>query len=155
MATSYLCKFMGILVMKELKQVSLVQALVNAVEPRSSLSLIVFGLGVKVEKVFGSKWLLTELKRLGLFVSPDEATQYKQSVVCNESMLEFLKTSLNGSSSQWSAGNVNLNVCTIDGKSPFHSMEIVISTTPGRHAQGLTPIPRQKRRAVKEFVKGE
>ena len=96
--------------MKELKQVSLVQALVNAVEPRSSLSLIVFGLGVKVEKVFGSKWLLTELKRLGLFVSPDEATQYKQSVVCNESMLEFLKTNLNGSSSQWSAGNVNLNV---------------------------------------------
>ena len=146
---------MGILVMKELKQVSLVQALVNAGEPRSSLSLIVFGLGVKVEKVFGSKWLLTELKRLGLFVSPDEATQYKQSVVCNESMLEFLKTNLNGSSSQWSAGNVNLNVCTIDGKSPFHSMEIVISTTPGRHAQGLTPIPRQKRRAVKEFVKGE
>ena len=141
--------------MKELKQVSLVQALVNAVEPRSSLSLIVFGLGVKVEKVFGSKWLLTELKRLGLFVSPDEATQYKQSVVCNESMLEFLKTNLNGSSSQWSAGNVNLNVCTIDGKSPFHSMEIVISTTPGRHAQGLTPIPRQKRRVVKEFVKGE
>ena len=146
---------MGILVMKELKQVSLVQALVNAVEPRSSLSLIVFGLGVKVEKVFGSKWLLTELKRLGLFVSPDEATQCKQSVVCNESMLEFLKTNPNGSSSQWSAGNVNLNVCTIDGKSPFHSMEIVISTTPGRHAQGLTPIPRQKRRAVKEFVKGE
>ena len=41
---SYLCKFMGILVKKELKQVSLEQALVNAVKPRSSLSLIMFGL---------------------------------------------------------------------------------------------------------------
>ena len=70
-------------------------------------------------------------------------------------MLEFLKTNLNGSSSQWSAGSVNLNVCTVDRKNPFHSMEIVISNTPGRHAQGLTPILRQKRRAVKEFVKGE
>ena len=32
---------------------------------------------------------------------------------------------------------------------------MVVSTTPGRHTQGLTPIPRPKRRAVKEVVKGE
>ena len=30
-----------------------------------------FGLGIKVEKVFGSKWLLTELNRLGFSISPD------------------------------------------------------------------------------------
>ena len=34
-------------------------------------------------------------------------------------------------------------------------MEIVLSTTPGRHAQGLTPIPRQKRRAANKIVKRE
>ena len=34
-------------------------------------------------------------------------------------------------------------------------MGIVVSTTPGRHAQSLTPIPRQKRNAAKEVVKGE
>ena len=34
-------------------------------------------------------------------------------------------------------------------------MVIVVSTTAGRHAQGLTPIPRQKRRAVEEVVKAE
>ena len=34
-------------------------------------------------------------------------------------------------------------------------MGIVVSTTPGRQAQGLAPTPRQKRRAAKEFVKGE
>ena len=72
---SYLCKFMETLVKKELKQVSLRQPLVNAVKPRSSLSPIMFGLGIEVEKVFESKWLLTELNRLGFFKSPDEATR--------------------------------------------------------------------------------
>ena len=70
-------------------------------------------------------------------------------------MLEFLKTNLNGSFSQWSADNFDHNVCTVDGKSTLHGMGIVVSTTPGRQAQGLAPTPRQKRRAAKEFVKGE
>ena len=87
-------------------QVSLGQALVNAVKSRWSLSPITFGLEIEVEKVFGSKWLLTELNRLGFSISQDEATQYKQSVVCNQSVLEFLKTNLNGSFSQWSADNL-------------------------------------------------
>ena len=55
---------METLVKKELKQVSLGQALVNTVKPRSSLSPIMFGLGIEVEKAFGSKWLLTKLNRL-------------------------------------------------------------------------------------------
>ena len=46
---------METLVKKELKQVSLGQAFVNAVK----LSAIMFGLGIEVEKVFGSEWLLT------------------------------------------------------------------------------------------------
>ena len=65
---------METLVKKELKQVSLRQALVNAVIPTSSLSLIMFGLGIEVEKVFESKWLLTEPNRLGFSISSDEAT---------------------------------------------------------------------------------
>ena len=79
---------------------------------------------------------------------------YKQSLVSNESALEFLKTNMNGSFSQWSADNVDHNVCTIDGKSTLHGMGIVVSTTPGRHARGFTPIPRQNRRTAKEVVKG-
>ena len=30
-------------------------------------------------------------------INPDEATRYKHSVVCNESVREFLKTNLDGS----------------------------------------------------------
>ena len=56
----------------------------NAVKPRLSLSPVVLGLGIEVEVVFGSKWLLIELNILGFSISPDEATQYQQSVICNE-----------------------------------------------------------------------
>ena len=97
---------METLVKKELKQINLGQALVNAVKPRLSLFPIMLGLGIEVEKVFGSKWLLAALNRLGFSISPDEAIRYKQSVVCNENVLEFLKTNLNGSFSQWLAENV-------------------------------------------------
>ena len=71
---SCICKFMETLVKKELKQVNLGQTLVNAVKPQSSLSPFMFGLGIEVEKVFGSKWLLTELNRLGFSISSDEVT---------------------------------------------------------------------------------
>ena len=114
-----------------------------------------FGLGNEVEKVFGSKWLLTELNRLGFSISSDGVTRYKQLLIFNEIVLGFLKTNLNGTFSQWSADNVDHNVCTIDGKSTLHDMGIVVSTTPERHAQGLTPISIQKRRTAKEVVKGE
>ena len=127
--------------------------MVNTVKPRSSLSPIMFGLAIEFEKAFGSKWLLTDLNRLGFSISPDEATRYKQSVVCNESVLEFVKINLNGSFSQWLADNVDHNVCTIDRKSTLNGMGMVVSTTLGRHAQGLKPIPRQKRRAAKVVVK--
>ena len=55
-----------------------------------------FGLGIEVEKVFGSKWLLTELNRLGFSISSDEVTRYKQLLIFNESVFGFLKTNLNG-----------------------------------------------------------
>ena len=65
---------MKTLVEKGLNLVSLGQALVNAIKPRSSLSLIRFGLGIEVKKVFGSKWLLNRLNRLGFSISRDETT---------------------------------------------------------------------------------
>ena len=150
----YLQVFMETLVKKELKQISIGQAIVNAVKPRSSVAPIMFGLGVEVDKVFGSRWLLTELNRLGFSISHDETTRYKQSVVCNENVTDFLKTNLSGSFSQWSADNVDHNVCTIDGKGTLHGMGVVVSTTPGTSIQGLTPIPRQKIRSADEVISG-
>ena len=151
---TYLKVFMESLVKKDLKQVSIGQAIVNAVKPRSSIAPIMFGLGIEADKVFGSRWLLTELNRLGFSISHDEATRYKQSVVCNENVSDFLKTNFAGSFSQWSADNVDHNVCAIDGKGTLHWMGVVVSTTPGTTIQGLTPIPRQKMRCANEVIAG-
>ena len=140
---SYLRLFMESMMKKELKQVSIGQAIVNAVKPRSCIAPLLFGLGIEVDKVFGSKWLLTELNRLGFSISHDETTRYKQSVVCNEDVSDFIKANLSGSFSQWSADNVDHNVCTIDGKGTLHGMGLIVSTTPGSSLPNLTTIPRQ------------
>ena len=150
----YLRLFIETLVKKDLKQTSIAQTIVNAVRPMSTIAPIMFGLGVEVDKVFGSRWLLTELNRLGFSISYDEVTRYKQSVVNNESINDFIKSNLSGSFSQWSADNVDHNVCTIDGKGTLHGMGLVVSTTPGASIQGLAPIPRQKTRSADDLVIG-
>ena len=96
---SYLRLFLEILISRELKQVSTGQTIVNAVKPRSSISPM-FELGIEIDKVFGSRWLLTELNRLGFSIGYDEATRYKQSVICNEDISDFLRTNIRGSLSR-------------------------------------------------------
>ena len=52
---SYLRLFLETLsISKELKQVSVGQTIVNAVKPRPSISPIMFGLGIEIDKVFAS-----------------------------------------------------------------------------------------------------
>lgn len=72
---SYLLCSTESVVKKNLKQTGIGQVNVNAVKPRSCIAPLMFGLGIKVDKVFGSKWILTELDRLGLSVSHDEVTR--------------------------------------------------------------------------------
>ncbi len=63
---SYLCLLIETLIKDDLKQASIGQ---SAAKPRSCISPIMFGLGVEAEKVFavdaekvfGSRWLLTEI----------------------------------------------------------------------------------------------
>ena len=77
----YLRLFIEKLINYPLKQVSIGQAVVHATRPRSSIPPILFGVGVEMDHVFGSKWLLNELGKLGFTVSSDEVTRYKQAVV--------------------------------------------------------------------------
>lgn len=111
-----------------LKENSIGQAIVSAARPRSCIAPILFGLGVDVDHVFGSRWLIDHLNKLGFCSSMNEVTRYKQSVMENDSYdSEFSK--LAGSFSQWSADNVDHNVRTLDGKGSLHGMGIVYSTT--------------------------
>ena len=72
------------------------QSIVHAIKPRSSPPPIPFGLAVEIDHVFGSKWLQNELSSLGYSCSSDEVTWYKQCVVSNENINDFLKFVLQG-----------------------------------------------------------
>ena len=57
----FLKQFLKGLLKTGLKQLSIVQS----TRPRSYLSPVLFGLAVVLNHIFGSKWLLTELNKLG------------------------------------------------------------------------------------------
>lgn len=145
----FLRLFMECLTNNTLKQSSIGQVLVHLIRPRSLIPPTLFGLAVELDHVFGSTWLTSELSRLGFCLGVEEVTRYKQSVVENESVTDFLSTVLPGAFTQWSADNVDHNVRTIDGKGTFHGMGLVCCST-GRN-QNLSKIRshRIKRQALK------
>ena len=51
--------------------------------PRSTIFPIPFGLGVEIDHVTGSKWVVTELHKLGFSITYDEVLCFKQNVVRN------------------------------------------------------------------------
>ena len=76
-----LCLLLHNLISDEVKQISFGHALVQASRPRSILAPVLFGLGVSLDHVLASEWLLVTLSRLGFSVSNEEVNRYKQSVV--------------------------------------------------------------------------
>ena len=77
----HLQTLMKTIVSSELKQNSIRQCIVQAARPRSVITPTLFGLGVELDHVFGSKWLINELSRLGFSIGYDEVNRYKQSVI--------------------------------------------------------------------------
>ena len=68
--------FMKELVVGEVKQSSLGQAIKKARKTRSYVPSLFFRLGVELVHMFGSKWLLNELFRLGFSISYLEVTRF-------------------------------------------------------------------------------
>ena len=89
--TENLRLFIEKLIKNLLKQSSIVQAIVSAVKPRSALSPILFAVGVEMDNIFGCKWQLIELNRIGFSVSPDEIIRYKQSTAINKNVNDIIK----------------------------------------------------------------
>ena len=86
---------------------------------------LMFGLGVELEKTFGSKWLINHLSGLGFCISNDEVLRYKQSAIeCSDA--QFM---------QWVGDNVDHNIITLTGKDTFHGMGIISITQPARQLQ--------------------
>ena len=120
--------FMENIVCDDLKQVALSHCIIQASRPRSVISPITFGLGISLDKAIGSHWLLNTLARLGMSISYDEATRYKQSAM--QSDIDDLPPKFPLCFTQFAGDNIDHNVCTLDGRESFHGMGIISISTP-------------------------
>ena len=108
------------------KRLSINQCIVQASRPRSVIAPLPFGLGVSVEKSFGSKSLINLLSRLGFSISADEIHRYKHSaIVTTIDLLQESKENSPNSFIQYVGDNVDHNTATLTGKGTFHGMGII------------------------------
>ncbi len=119
-----------IVVLSEVKQNSIGHAIVQSSRPRSVITPTLFGVGVEMDHVFGSKWLVNELSHLGFSISYDEVTRYRQSVIQSETPETLLSEYKSGTFTQWVADNVDHNTITLDGQGTFHGVGIIAISTP-------------------------
>ena len=120
--------FMDHLIFSEEKKVALGHCIVQAVRPRTTIAPIPFGIGVSVDSVCASKYLLNLLYSLGLSVSYDEVRRFKHSAMSSKGL--HGPQSFPGTFTQYAADNLDHNVCSLDGSGTLHAMGIIsISNT--------------------------
>ena len=138
------------LIPSELKQMAIGQCIMQAAKPRSILCPLPFGLGVELERSFGSKWLLNHLAKLGFTVSADEVLRFKQSAIKHSKELENHKSFRleEASFAQWSADNVDHNIVTLTGKGTFHGMGVISMTSWNEDRKRNHVISRLKRKTL-------
>ena len=128
---------------------------IQSARPRSVITPL-FGIGVEMDHVFGSRWLVNELSRLGFSISYDEVNRYKQSVIQSESLDSLLAEYFPRTFTQWVADNVDHNVASLDGNGSLHGMEIIGISTPTDNVPLCAKswkISRQQRIKVDEVVR--
>ena len=128
----------------------IMQCVQNQVKrPQSTHDIVLYS-----DHVFGSKWLLNQLSKLGWSVGPEEVTRYKQNVVCGERIEDYLKGTFSDDVfHHHSADNADHNIATLDGKGTLHAMGILVSaTSKGAKVQRLPPIARGKMRRVSDVI---
>ena len=151
--TPSLTKFLTTLMGRDLKYIGIGHAITQAVRPKSVLAPLMFGLGVEVDFVFGSRWLLDELHALGLCISYDEIQLFKNSLMQDQNL-----ASLSPAPShplQFVADNADSNVKTLDGLGTFHGLGMIV-VTKRRHKQNITArVKRLARVKLSDMVKGK
>ena len=102
---SLLQLFLKTLISDDVKQIAVGHSIVQASGPCGVISPVLFGVGVSIDHVTGSKALLQLMSRYGFSVSYDEINRFKQSVVQmdQEGSLDTSQDSF----TQWAADNVD------------------------------------------------
>jgi len=151
--------FLGSIIGDEIKQIAIGHCIVQASRPRSVISPVLFGVGVTVDHMVGSKTLVQMLARLGLSITVDEVNKYKQSIL--QSVEEDLPASSPAAFTQWSADNVDHNIVTLDGLGTFHGMGLISMSVADSSLDTLPsgnfsekPVKRLSRVKVADMVRG-
>jgi len=154
---SLLLAFIKTVVKNELKQVAICHSIVQAARLRSSLSPLLFGVGISLDHAHGSRSLLDMMARLGFCISYDEVSQFKQCAVQCDS--DDLPASFPQCLTQWAGDNMDHNVNTIDGLNTFHGMGVVSMSTSVHHDTmarfSETAVPRLHRVRVANVIKNK
>ncbi|KAK6168833.1 hypothetical protein SNE40_020007 [Patella caerulea] len=125
--------FLDVLLNRELWKVALGQALIQAARPRSVIAPLLFGLGVELDHIFGSKWVVSQLYSLGFCISADEVALFKNSILQDEEQYS-LSTSEEIDSQvmdnetpcyQFVADNADANIVTLDATGTFHGTGLI------------------------------
>ena len=111
-----------------------------------------------MDHVFGSRWLINELSRLGFSVPYDEVVRFKHSSIQAESLTDLLPEHFPYSFTQWVGDNVDHNVATLDGNGTFHGMGIIAVSTKKRSGSTMSTqhssnMPRLKRILNKALIR--
>ena len=85
-----------------------------------------------------------------------EAKRFKQSVVLDEKVDDFITTSFPGHFTQWVGDNVDHNLASLDGRNSFHGMGLIVMLTPCslERRQTTKKILRLKKVKPSELVDG-
>ena len=128
--------FLDILIKDELKRDGIGQAITQAARPNSVISPLLFGIGIELHHVFGSKWLIKELSSLGFSITYNEVQLFKQSIL-QQQTLQSLSLPPFPTLGQFIADNADSNIRTLDETGTFHGMGI-IDWYPRRNSQQIT-----------------
>lgn len=124
---------------KQRKAVAIGQVIVSALRPRSFLSPLLFGLGVTLHRLFGSKLLLDMLHNLGFCSSYNEAGKFEDSVA------KSAPATIDQSAYvQAVFDNADHNVRTLDGHGTWHTMGGILCATPKSALHADKPVTRLK-----------
>ena len=112
-------EFLSFFTNSHVKMESIGQAVVK-LSSSNFIPPVLFALSIEVDSLFGSRWLVDELFKLGFGVSYNKVTRFKQACVTeNDNLIDVFEISNDESFTQFIADNVDHNVATL-----LHWMEM-------------------------------
>ena len=118
----------------DIRIASIGQAIMQASRPRGIQAPLQIGLGVHLHSQYASYNMLETLHSLGFSCSHAEVRNFeKNAATCQGTDIPNYSNQF----IQYSADNVDHNLCTIDGNGTFHGMGIMATVTPNITAKQL------------------